>query len=224
MGPLHNWGLCQGYIFFLGGGEGDGPPSPLWGWDWGGWQLGAPAGRGGRCPWARRCRLAFPLVIYYSPPSLFLLLPPPFPCFSLTQWEKPGSRGWLCPAAVHPPSLPLPHPSLFLKNVGSGLQPPALAASLLARRSPLPPPQPPSPPTASEAEPPAVPAALFFLVPPPSIPSLGVPGCGRGEHSLASGRNPHAGKEPAGVYFQLWAFFLPFYQGRSWGGEVVPQP
>lgn len=90
-----------------------------------------PRGGGRTLPVSRRCGLAFPLprlVIYHFSPPLFLLPPSRF---SLTQWEQPGCLA--LPSRPPSSSLPLPHPSLFLKNVGSGVQPPALAASLSAR-------------------------------------------------------------------------------------------
>lgn len=99
------------------------------------WKVGAG---GGRCPWARRCGLAFclvPLVIYYASPLLFLLPPSAFLLRSGS--SQAAGAGSAQPPSVLPPS---PHPSLFLKNVGSGVQPPALAASLPARTSPSPPP------------------------------------------------------------------------------------
>lgn len=139
-----------GMLQVWGGGSG---PAPGMGWER--WKVGAG---GGRCPWARRCGLAFrlvPLVIYYPPPTPLFSSFPPSAFLLRSGSSQAAGAGSAQPPSVLPPS---PHPSLFLKNVGSGVQPPALAASLTARSSPSPPPHPPA---ASEAEPPA-------LSPPPA--------------------------------------------------------
>lgn len=165
------------------------------------------------------------LWLFIIPPLLFFSFsPPPFPAFLLRSGRSQAAgAGSAQPPSILPPSLS-PIPPFSLKTWAPGCSPLRWQHPCLREEAPYPPLNPLHHrlPLKRSLQP--CPQPFFFWYPPPSIPSLGVPGCGRGEHSLASGRNPHAGKEPAGVYFQLWAFFLPFYQGRSWGGGVVPQP
>lgn len=204
---------------------GAGPPSPRRGWDEE--ATAAPPGRGEGAArvsqvWARLPFAAFGYLSF--PPPLFLLPPP---AFLLRSRSSPAA--WLCPAALRPPSLPFPHPSLFLKNVGSGVQPPALAASLPARAAPSPPPP---------AEPPAL-----SRVPP--IPRPGGAGCDPGERSLvrscARGDLPQVRSRLG--FIANFGLFLLFYrdtdrwgragaavalgvhgrQGKVWGGGTKPR-
>lgn len=164
-----------------------------------------PRGGGRTLPVARRCGLAFPLprlVIYHflPPPPLFLLPPPAFLLRSGSSPALPSRP---------PSSLPLPHPSLFLKNVGSGVQPPALAAALPARAALSPPPP---------AEPPAL-----SRVPP--IPRPGGAGCGRGERSqvrsCARGDLPQVSSRLG--FIANFGLFLLFLRGTDrWGRAGAP--
>lgn len=119
--------------------------------------------------------LPFSAFGYLSSPPPFSSFPLPLFSYAVGAARQPGSAQ---PPSVLPPSLPLPHPSLFLKNVGSGVQPPALAASLTARAALSPPPP---------AEP------LFVPCPGPAL--LDVP-AGSGAGSGAALEAPAAGKHP----------------------------
>lgn len=201
------------------GGGGSGPRSGD------GMERGKVGAGGGRCPWARRCGLAFclvPLVIYYASPLLFLLPPSAFLLRSGS--SQAAGAGSAQPPSVLPPS---PHPSLFLKNVGSGVQPPALAASLPARSSPSPPP----PSTGCLRS-----GASGFVPPPARLCHLhpGVPGCGPGERSHGAGSS--AREDPSTQVRSQWGLFSTLVfsccftgaesrpRGVCLSGRLSPQP
>lgn len=178
------------------------------GWDTGGPRAAQSGGRtlllgsqvGARFPFG-----AFRYLL--SPSLLFSSFPTAPPAFVLRSGRSQAAEaGSAQPSSVLPPSLS-PHPSLFLKNVGSGVQPPALAASLPARSSPFPP---------HRSEPPAVPADRLCL------PRWGyldaAAGCAaRPGAALAGTLQPLPAGERLIVNFKL---FLPVLPRLARGGGV----